>query len=344
MEQDIQFFKDELKIILGAELGGTITENDEAVQEILKEAKRTKKAPNLRKYTNQQRLEKPAKEKPDIIPGFPFSPVERFEEEHRELELEFYKNNKNIDAKFYYYDIPNLSIIKALLQIQSWVNEYTSPETINNKFYSEENLQNKIKKTFATLPGHIQTATITWIKDTKSFEVLKIISQDLKRYKQPKKLFPDPKPFNPEKEQDENLKNIEAAKQIRETLARKLEAEFIIKEASPEYIGIASDLSPWIRGADDLTLEYIIKKWKLPEGKPKPIWITFKPGGEPIKPRWANAHRFRHFAGMTEERFNDCFEAEDKRPLKRGTAKGINLYDDKDTILTILKKYSKGKQ
>lgn len=80
-----------------------------------------------------------------------------------------------------------------------------------------------------------------------------------------------------------------------------------------KYPGIAKELSPWISGADDKTLEEIIVNKGLPDGVSKPRWI----GGQ------ADAFRMMDWLGMVYPvDFKACFAISELK-VKNKPEKGV---------------------
>lgn len=95
------------------------------------------------------------------------------------------------------------------------------------------------------------------------------------------------------------------------------------------YDGITKNLSKYIEGATDGTIEHIRKHKALPDGVPKPDWIGSK----------ADAHRFRIWCNMTEKPMINCFNELTTDNFYRSSANKDFILEKRGSIYDILKNY-----
>lgn len=314
-------FKRELTSILTA--GGilyTIAENDEAIDELLKETALADKAPNFTLYVSEVTKD---------------TPEEEIDSES--LDREFVENYKNIPEKLHFYRVDTLPTVKKLIDIDSQVEELQRPEIYNNPHFDKEARIARIQEIFGQLPTATQVVTVNWIKDIHIYSQFEYLADDLSKYKEPKTLFPDPdqEPFSPERERREKIKKIQTAREIRIHLAHQLEGLIQtpdkhddMKDLRDKFEDIANQLKPYIKGATDEIIGYIYTYKTLPEGAKLPKWI-----GDNI----TEASRFMIWCNMKEAAITKCIAGIEKiKPGHRPSQPQLT-----GSIYDILKNYPK---
>lgn len=239
----------------------------------------------------------------------------------------------------YISQIGVLPTVKKLNTIASQVEELQSPEVYNNPHFDKGARTARIREIFEQLPRATQEATLAWIKDTRTLDIIEQLAADITRYKKPKTIYPDPdmEPYSPIKERRETIKAIKTAREIRIHLAHLLEASIQSQpeqesheDVSEQFKGIAEELKPYMKGATDEIIGHIYTYKTLPEGARPPKWT-----GKTI----ADASRFMHWCGMKEAAIKKCIAGIDK--LHRGHKPSEAELELAGSIYDILKNYPK---